>query len=612
MRFPPRPWLPPTAPVLYDPLSIGVAILVNIGYAGTISGTLAYIVGGVVIGAAALAASALAGALLPKNASAPKPKPSDRQATIRQSVGPRLRFYGRVKVGGTVWFFESKAGILYTGVTINWGQISAIQEVWLNDSQVTLGGNGDVEQAPYYRPNGDHVANILIKMGESSQTAHAELIAAFPTEVTADHRLRGEANLLARYTEVAADVISEVYPQGNPSTRLVIDASIVRSVRTGEPIWSDNVSDAIYDYLTAVDGAGFPYGCGYDVSEVDLESFQDFADLCDEPVPLKAGGTIKRYRLWGGYAMNEDQRNVLPRMLAAADADLYVNTAGKIAIRGGRWVPPTLTLDSAKGHIISGEFHQGQMALAAYNELTITYTEPGLDYQEAEAQTWRDVANIAMRGEVLTNQLDLLDVPNHAQARRLGKIRTAKDNPEWIGTIITNFYGLNALGEETIHVKFDPLGIDTTFMVRDVRILDDLSGCQISISSLGASAYEWDAPLEEGTGPSDPPDTTSEIDLPPPEDFAVVAKERNIDGVFVGVYLEATWSALDRPALLVEVQTQEDPAGAWVNMSVDQDARVGTSGIVNSGMDYNVRTRVVTPGGVPGDWSTPITVTATP
>jgi hypothetical protein len=290
-----------------------------------------------------------------------------------------------------------------------------------------------------------------------------------------------------------------------------MDASLVKSVRTGARIYSNNFADVIYDYLTGVDGAGFPYGAGYSESEIDLASFQSFASLCAEPVPLKGGGTVSRYIAAGGYGLNEEMRDVLPRMLRACDGDLYFTAAGKIGIRGGQWVEPTLTLDDSLGHIIDATFRQGQGRLAAFNELTVVYTEPTQDYQEAEAQVWVDEANLTLRGKVLSEKLEVLWAPNHSQARRLAKIHTAKANPRWSGTVITNFYGLNVIGEQTITIKFSPLGIDETFEVVGYKFLDEFTGIELTVRSLGASAYEWDAEAEEGDGPAVPPDTTDTV-----------------------------------------------------------------------------------------------------
>lgn len=596
-----------------DPLTIGVSFLVNLGWTGAISGLGATLVGSAIIGAALFGASLLSSALQPQGGQSQQaPEAKERQATVRQSVGPRWRFYGANKLGGLLWFFESTEGALYSGTTLNEGQISAIQEVWLNDQQVTLDGSGYVIEAPYARPGDTASARLLFKYGLPSQSAHAELVSAFPGVVTSDHRLRGVANVLTRFDEVVAEKIPEVYPQGNPSVRIVANCSLVKSVRTGTTVYSNNPADVIYDYLTAVDGAGFAYGAGKLESQIDLASFQAFADLCDELVPLKAGGAAKRYTINGGYALNEEMRAVLTRMCAACDGDLYINGAGKMAIRGGRWVEPTLTLDSALGHIMTGEFRQGQSALAAFNELNFTYVEPTQDYMDTEGDRWLDTDNIALRGKVLSSHLDLVMVQSHAQARRLAKIHTAKNNPEWVGTIVTNFYGFNALGEDTIRVKFSPLGIDATFLIQSIKILDDLTGVQISVTSLQGSAYGWDAELEEGDGPNQPPSTSSPISLTPPANFNVTAAHLVVDGSVVGTYLPSTWTEPSRTSLEQEVEYRVSGDPTWLNMAVTAGQGFGQSAAVTADAVYEVKARTRSPGGVYSDYTPTVVVTATP
>lgn len=610
-----------TPAIRRDPLSIGIGFLVNIGYGGAISGLGATLVGSAIIGAAVLGASLLAAAFSPGQ---PRPESQQQQATIRQSVGPRLRFYGRNKLGGTLAFFESKAGFLYSQVTLNEGEISAVQEIWLNDTEVTIDGSGYVVGEPYNftdtvttgtwpfqsTTSTDYkVARLFFKDGASDQTVHAALDSAFD-EVTSEHRLRGVANTLSIFEEVPGNKIGEVYPQGNPGVRIVADCSLVKNVRTGVVEYSDNLADAIYDYLTGRDGANFPYGAGFAESLVDLESFQDYASLCAEAVSVKAGGTEPRYRVCGGYGLNEEMRAVLARMCRAGDADLYINGAGKIAIRGGQWVAPTLTLDSDLGHIISAEFQQGKGALAAFNELTITYTDPAQDYLETEGERWLDTSNIALRGKVLADSLDLGMVPSHAQARRLAKIHTHKSNPEWSGTIVTNFYGFNAIGEETVTIKFGPLGIDTTFLVNAVRILDDFTGVQLSVSSLSQEAYAWDAEDEEGDGPNTPPDTSSPGELNPPENFSVSAVKSPTDASAPGTYLQATWTPPARPALSHDVEYRTSSSGPWLAMTVfSGGGRAFSPSPITDGQSYDLRIRTVSPAGVRGPWIDPYLTT---
>lgn len=604
-------FLAATSSVQADPLTIGVSILVQLGVTGLGAAAIpiATLVGSAVLVGVSFGLNLLSNAIFARPVN--RPEPQQRQATLRQSNGPRVRFYGRVKVGGTLWFFEVKNGLLYSAMTVNEGIIGGVREIWFNDQNVEADSGGRVTTPPYERGTGSYVY-IFFRLGSPDQGAYPQLTSAFPGAVTEAHRLRGVADVLTIFQETPSELISEIYPRLNPSVRLVIDASMVHSVRTGEYIWSDNNSDCIYDFLTARDGAGFPYGAGWDADQVDLPSFQHYADVCDEQVPLKGGGTVDRYNLWGGYNMNQQIREVLPDMLRAGDADLYLTSEGRIAIRGGEWVEPVLTLDDELGHIINGQFRRGAQALAAFNELTITFVDPESDYLEVEGQRWLDEDNIALRGKVLSSSLELKMVPFHSQARRLAKIHTHKSNPRWAGTITTNFYGFNALNEHEIRVRWSPLGIDETFIIRKATIQPDMTGVQLVITSLSQVAYEWDAVLEEGTGPGLPPNTSTPIDLPPPADINVHAADKVISGSSVGTYIAVTWTEPERVALRQDLEYQLSPDGPWLAMNVADGVGFAESGILTDGATYLVRVRTRAPGGTTGAWTTPVSVVATP
>lgn len=592
-----------------DPLSIGVWLAVNVGWSGTITAIGATIAGSLVIGAIGIGLSLLAGAIFTPTPNAPTP--SERQATLRQSIGARLRYYGRVKVGGTVGFFEHKGAFLYQLGTMNWGAIHHVVEHWLNDTAVSLNDDGYVIQGTF-ESEGRSRVRMLYKDGNPNQTAHSQLVSAFSSVIDANFRMRNMANYLVIFEEVKQEDISKVYPQLNPQVRHVIDASLCERSRQGDIAWSDNPSDVMFDYLVGRDGAGYPWGLGYQKSQINLDTFRAFATLSDQSIPLKLGGSIKRYRLWGGFAMNEEARQVITRFSRACDADLYMDTNGKIAIRGGEFAEPDLTLDMDEGHIISADFRHGNGALSAFNELTISYIEPELDFQEAECDPWLDTSNIAQRGGVLPERLALTEVPHFAQARRLGKIFTHKNNPEWSGTVITNFHGFNAIGEETVRIIFPLMRIDATFLIKSVRILDNFTGVELSVSSLSSSTYEWDAELEEGSPPNYPPDTTTPIELDPPADINVSVAERNLGGGGTGIFLIVTWTEPERTALQQDVEYRSSPGGTWIPMSVSDGAGMAESGLVTADIDYDVRVRTVAPGGNYGDWSGIITVAAIP
>jgi hypothetical protein len=162
-----------------------------------------------------------------------------------------------------------------------------------------------------------------------------------------------------------------------------------------------------------------------------------------------------------------------------------------------------------------------------------------------------------------------------------------------------------------VHVVIDVLGINDDFLIRRLTVLPDMTGVELQLSSLSAEAYEWDAELEEGTGPGQPPDTSTPVSLDPPEDINVTAGEREISGGTFGTYLIVTWTPPTRTALSQQVQYRVLPGGAWQDMSVSSEDGVAQSPIVDAGFDYAVQVRTRSPGGANGAWTAPITVTAT-
>jgi len=291
-------------------------------------------------------------------------------------------------------------------------------------------------------------------------------------------------------------------------------------------------------------------------------------------------------------------------MLAVCDGELFTTRAGKIGIRGGTWAPPTVTITA--DHIIGHDMEEGADALARFNQIKIVYTDPAQDYQPAEAEPWDDLADQADRG-VLHEQLTLEMCPSPSQARRLAKIKMAKENPRWRGRIRTNLVGLKARGERVITLDLPELNINGPFLVGSHDLILDQGmpvGCEIEVSSLTADAYAWNAAAEEGQSPPVPQDTTPDGTLPTPQNVALAQETRS--GIQV---VTATCDAPTRPDAQLEAQITVASLLAWETMSVASGTFQAVSGAV-SPEDYLVRVRFRF-GGAVGPWSVPEPITVT-
>jgi hypothetical protein len=617
------------------PEVIGLAILSAFDVADvTLIGslTLATVVGTAVVGAATIAASLALGSMLQ-----PKPKTAqtaaaneNEQAVVSQALAPRVRAYGRVKIGGVRNFWDSRNGNLYQSIMMMSDRIDAFEEFWIADQEVLTdagAAGGNVTSAPYNVITPSAVV-LEAHLGAATQSASSILSSVWSDVWGAAYQLKGIAYLVAVFNSVPQANFFSTYPQSyDTQVRAVIRAALVWDPRvevqsatdSSTWAWTQNLSLCILDYIHHPDGMNQP------LDWINVESFTNYANRCDEAVPLKAGGNEPRYACGFSYDFSEDPADVLRRAVAAGDAELYEDNLGRIAIRGGAWAAPSVAIDAADGDILSWKLAQGNDALAAYNELIPSYVDVDQDYQMQQAQSWINTAAQAVQGRV-TQDFPLDTVQSFGQSRRLAKIKSAKDNPQWVGSITTNLIGLQLVQPQddpsaspTFTLTIAELGIVAqTFLVRQLSVHSDLSGVDISIISLDESTYDWDPSTEEGDAAAVPPSTTPTLNLPTPTNLTVsLGSTLSVGGTAVPTIV----AAVDNPAtfaspwtgLSCQIEYRSPPnTGVWQAMSVASGSFTGVSSPVTSGAPYEVRAQYISSDFVAGPWTASVDITATP
>lgn len=525
-----------------------------------------------------------------------KQKGDPQQVTVKQALPPRLGSYGWVKVAGAVGFLEAQMGALYQLVIHGAGEWGGIDEWWLNDKNAHVVA-GAVSSLPWG-------SNITIEshLGAAGQTASAMLMAAFPGVWTSDHRLRGLAYSVIRYGWVPEKVFGKVYPNGAPALRVVARTARVydpRSLATG---FSENPALCIRDYLT------HPRGFKIDPALIDDASFSAFANICDQAVSRAAGGTEPRYRVGFTYDLTQEPREVLRTLLQSCDAEIYPTASGKVGIRGGAWEVPTVTLTA--DHIRTYSYEQGNDRLAAFNRLKLTFTHREADYQPVEIEPWEDLAGQAEVG-VLSQDLTLQQVPSFTQARRLGKIFSAKGNPRHRLTLQTSFAGILALGERCVHVVLEELDLDDDFLIERFEIAGDLSGCEITLASLSSAAYAWTT-AEEGSAPTVPQDTAVPVTAPTPTGLALSLIRTQISSGAWATKVRATVDAVAGAPWQTVARYRRVGDATWIDMSEDGDWAAVTADALSNDVFYEVQAAHTGWGGINSAnfsaWSAAVTI----
>jgi hypothetical protein len=589
------------------PASLGAAI-VSAAYAvagstaAAAAATSATVIVGSVTVAGAVGTIAL-GALefgLTSLISGPGQKSAAQQFTVRQPVPSRRRYYGKDKAGGVHAFLRSNGnGSLFDLVLVATHEVEFLEH-WIGDRRVTLAGGGDVIAPPSMTRDywGSGVFAIDVQTGLDDQLANARLISNFPVLWTTAHRLQGIANILLVQRSVKQTDFTKYYPGGAQPYRGVIHGDRVWNGTDPEQniddrsTWNlgyDNAAWVIFDYLTHKDGMRLPRAAVLP----SLAKWQYAATVSDQSVPLLAGGTDRRYRIDGGYDLPTAPKDVLKAFSDSCDGWLAMQADGSIALEVGEWQAPSVTI--TQDHIRSFSLPKGLGPLRTANEIRATFTDPNNDYQPVEALPWRDEADISARGTVIDRQIDLTYCPSHNQARRMMKIAASRANPERAGTITTDLFGLNALGERRIHVTIKRRGrptIDLDMDVTSFKIDMATQSCIIGVSAADSAVYEFDAATEEGVIPAPNPGSTGG-DIEVPTGVMVTSTD--------GTLTASCDVPTDRQDLQFHAEYTIHSGSVWTIIPVAIGAYTGTSGSLPKN-SYDVRVWFTTQDGAASEY----------
>lgn len=593
-----------------------------LGIIGTLVGTVAgAIVGGPAGAAIGGSLGSIAGGLLGKafgkSGAAALPRPDDVQTTYAQGLVPRVRGYGRARLAGATLFLDSTEGTAFHLQALHHGPIDAVEQHWLGDEAVTLDGSKHVSDPAHYQ------GKVLLDswLGETPGTAEAALVANFPSLWTEDHRNDGIAKLLLICEGAAPEDFRDVYPNGAlPQATALCRLSPVWDPRDegqdpDDPetwTWSDNAALAVLDYLTHADG--FRRNRTKEILPA-IEEWIAAAEVCDEAVTLKAGGSEPRYRANGVYSLDNRPADVLAGLLSVMDGWLYRRPDGAIGIKAGRYEAPTVTIGAE--HIVGYEVAFGRPREELVNEIRASYVSPDHDWRTQEAQPWRDAAAISADGEVLSRSLELASlVASHGQTRRLMKRTYSRERTELRGTATTDAYGLAARGQRYVTLDLAEVGYpDLIVEVTAYRVNLEAISATIEWIAADTAIDAWDAATEEGDAPAVP--TRSDKDaaaLPVPSGLAVMAEEVLVGVAQSGVRLRVTWDLPGRTDLVYDVRHRKG-TDAWVvertpgNVSGLTVTHV--TPLVEEGETYSVEVRSVTAGGRAGAWCTAETADST-
>lgn len=482
--------------------------------------------------------------------------PGARIVNLRQSVQDRSKSYGLVRTGGPVAFWKMKNGRRYVVVLLNTGEIDGIEATFLNETEVTLDGFGQVEQ-PQFFSGGSSMIRVDYKLGEPGQTAFSQLLASFP-EWTEAHSLTGIAAALMNCSNTDPNDFARVYPSGRePTISTLYRGTKVYDPRDitqtlGDPStykWTTNAALIIADWVTSADGYA---------QEVDWDEVAFEADVADALMRTRSGDWIPKWQLCGTYFFSQTREEVRKQLAIACDAWFYDKPNGKVGFKLGRWMEPRITIRAE--HIYSIKIGEGQDGEVQQNALSVEYVEPAAGYRQHPS------APVSIDDGQPDNQAAVAAhwAPNHTQACAVGKRTLRAMRAKHDVTLVLKLYGLLLMPADdedtrTFAVDCPEFGITGIYELADFQLSPD--GMSVTVTGKSTVQEDWlfDGLVDEPE-PSSISDITVVDDIPDPT--GVTLSSPNVGE------LRVDFDPPPRPSLLKRVRYRLVGSPDWSELGV--------------------------------------------
>lgn len=604
---------PAAADPIFTPIFTSL-LIGGLGVTASTAGVIAPILTGIVTTAIGIGLSLLF---------APKPpRPENGQFAIQQPTPPRAFGYGRARTAGYIMLLEESFESLYHVAALVGHRIAGVVATYLNDDQVTVGVDGFVEAGEDGR-YGDDTIQMDYRLGLSTETAYALVVDGVP-EWTTNHRGDGIASGMMVARDVGPVNFAKRYPYQRPQPSWVLDLARVFDPRDGGQSWnspgswewSDNPALCILHFECFS-----PFGPRRDYQTAILPVLDLWiaeADICDELVAKKTGGTEKRYTLGGISTTEHDPRTVRTAMLQACDGWMAERGDGTIVLVVGKYRAPTVTLTDDD---IAGWFWQDGIANEDRADMmAAAYTSPDHGYVTIDTDpVTLDNGALAV-DQQRKAMLELPWCQSTGQASRLLRREISRYGEPVRGQLFLRLSAINALYERWVKIESSIPRMQNRVIENRRPTLSLLEGrCTMEFVGSGPHIDTYDAATMESSTPPVP--TRPETVGPPiPANVSVVAEQTRGSDDKATVRLVVSWDApvingdeSDRFRWVVRWRKAGSGASGWTEQTyqqlpIDAGRITARTGTVPTSQDLDVQVASALTRGTLSQWSTTETV----
>lgn len=376
------------------------------------------------------------------------PDPEDGHAPKQQTEPFRIWVVGRVRLAGSFMMWEAKGKRLFAVQAIAGHRIKSVNRYWLHSQEVEIDGNGRTTEDDD-GPIGDNVW-LYHRLGMPVETPYTDITRhlAVDNVWTDDCRGDGQASVAMIAEQSPQEAQYERFPYGPPSLSVEVDGAYVFDYRISTDannpdawVWSRN-SMLILCWHMCFNEFGFRRDFSTAVLPV-INQWVEEANICDEDVPLAAGGTEKRYQCNGWDTAENGPKSGLASILATCDGWICERGDGAIVPKVGKFRETYVeTLDESD--IVGHSIQYDNLFEDECNRLVPKFTYPDNDYTSTSTDYFEDTAAQLISGRVLANEGNYKWCQSWRQARRLGKRDWQKIQQKVKGSLDIRLSGINA------------------------------------------------------------------------------------------------------------------------------------------------------------------------
>lgn len=551
------------------------------------------------------------------------PKPEDGSYNLKQNVPSLPIVLGRVKKGGDYIFLEETNGTAYHITVIAGHRINRVVTHYLHDEAVTLsnGDNGWVTAPAHfakpYQGTGQWVL-ILWKAGFNVETAYSDVVSAFPSIWTNDHRGDGLATIRMSCATVPQEDYLEVYPNQMPEHSCIVEGALLYDPRKDSTVsggsgshrannpnsweFSDNLALMRLRHLCS------PWGGKMSYSRMYLPDWINAANVCDQGILNRNG--VAEYRYHGGlwFRASNDQVEVGRILDEAGEMVVFERADGKIGVHAGEFVEPDITLD--QNAIFAIRVDKNKRKSSTVLAVRGRYVNTANNYATEDAAIYGDPYGEVDETE-RTKTFDNAAVQSHNHCQRKQKLTYIRANARKVSITADYHEAKGCAYRRFIRVHYPSRGLVNAVVEITSTVSLDLRNMRVSFSGIVVpeNLYAFDAATEEGS-PGNAVTPVTSAGVPEPEGFMASVQAEVVAGGASAAFILGEW---DFQAITLTYELEFEPTdGSSVAQSMFSKAgetEVRTPYLVD-GKQYRSRLRTWG-GGSKSAWTGYQTLTAT-